>query len=1413
MGEATLESYGSSQISPLDSPAESELHPQTEPEPADPERQHLVEAARQVWIRRLIDYSRSNSLLFFRDLKVGTLDLTRSPSALSDLLSGKQIRSQDLLPPLEIPTDDPEKAARLREQQQQAARNLDHRLVSIQRKAKLNDEEKGLQTLHLGLGLASWPATDNGRPYLAPLLLIPVKIGGRGKDDRTLKIHGDPAINPVLDHALQDQYRVSLGTESILKSCTGEDDEGKWSIDPECAWRLAEQAAAGVRGFHVEQRAVLANFHFAKMAMVKDLQRHREALIANPLVAALAGHQPSRKELSSAATEISSTELDQLPAYDENLVLDADGSQMAAIRKVCRGQNLVIEGPPGTGKSQTIANLIAQSIAEGRRVLFVAEKRAALDAVIKRLRAVDLAHLVLDLHGASVSRKDIMGSLAEALDRMRHAQPAEQIDAVNREYEAGRQRLNAHVERLHRARQPDGLSLYAMMGRLLTLPAEAKTSVCIPDHLLEAWTPERVSELHRLLEQAAALAGIFVGDDPSPWARASISSRDAARQLTSASQALDERHWPELQRRLERLLRQVPLREPETLAAVEEALGRLADLLELRAIYGAELFQASELARHSQALAPAASGLFRQTIELLRSPEYRRSRREVRALRTSAAPASQLLAEVRRAERALQWWGARRGTEQELPIVEDLPEVQQAFSTVRLALEPILEALGKPFDSLGYTATGELLRALASDRQTPYRVPRAASLRRQLIEQGLGALLEDLCSRPLPPDQWSQRFDYARLNSAVERAMTREPELTEFRGEAHERLVETFCRLDRERIHLAAQRVRRLHAERVIEAMNSHRDQADLIRREARKKSRHLPLRELFAAAPEMLTRLAPCWVASPLSVSQLLDGSHRYFDLVIFDEASQVVQEEAVPSLLRAQQIVVAGDRHQLPPTTFFATAIEGADDEDDPQEPSALSTAREATSGYESLLDTLWTFLPNTLLRWHYRSVDERLIAFSNHHIYDDKLITFPNATTDDVLDHVLESSDPGLANEEESCSREVHEVVQQVIRHALERPEESLGVITMGIKHANRVQAALDQELRLHPDLADYFALEREERFFVKNLETVQGDERDAIILSVGYGKLPDGSLPHRFGPLTQEQGHRRLNVAITRARRRMTLASSFSHREVDLNRSGSRGVELLKGYLEYAASGGRRLPLLDTQGTVPPNHFESDVQAALANRGLRLVPQYGASHYRIDLVAMHPEETRPVLAIECDGATYHSTAPARERDRLRQEHLQRLGWRFHRIWSTDWFFRREEEIDRAVSAYEDAVRACEIGGKRGRSEPPQAQSTTRSAASSIPLSPPPSARGPAPRLPRHGNISDYSDAHLLELAGWVASDRLLRPDDEMVREIFEQLPFRRLGPRIRQRLQATVRQWNAGRGASRPSAPAPPSSSGA
>jgi very-short-patch-repair endonuclease len=531
------------------------------------------------------------------------------------------------------------------------------------------------------------------------------------------------------------------------------------------------------------------------------------------------------------------------------------------------------------------------------------------------------------------------------------------------------------------------------------------------------------------------------------------------------------------------------------------------------------------------------------------------------------------------------------------------------------------------------------------------------------------------------------------------------------------------------------------------------------------------------------LTAVCPCWMASPLSVSQLLDSGRQYFDFVIFDEASQVLPEDAIPSVLRGHKLVVAGDSKQLPPTTFFAAA-----DDDE----SAADEEAGGTEGFESLLDTMNSFLNSSYLDWHYRSRDETLINFSNSHIYQNRLVTFPGPGGPPAISHVLVNQEFGVDGQEESCSTEVEAVVSLVLGHARNTPDLTLGVITMGIRHMTRVQAALDKALETHPDLGHFFDPNKSERFFIKNLERVQGDERDAIIISIGYGKDRAGNLPLRFGPLLPEGGRRRLNVAVTRARQKLAVVSSFSYLDIDLSRvrAGS-GVELLRNYLQYAASNGKKLGDADVTGE-PLNAFEAEVFDCLSSAGLKLIPQMGASQFRIDMVAEHPTKPgRYVLAIECDGATYHSSYTARDRDRLRQQQLENLGWRFHRIWSTDWFVRKEEEIRRATKAFGDAVAFADKLDAGAESNHQHSNGNSRPPVNGD--SPAAFRRGPRPSVPVRPSISQYTITELTHLLGWIALDGQLRTDDQIIDEMVATLGFSRRGARIERAIQSAISNW--------------------
>lgn len=525
-----------------------------------------------------------------------------------------------------------------------------------------------------------------------------------------------------------------------------------------------------------------------------------------------------------------------------------------------------------------------------------------------------------------------------------------------------------------------------------------------------------------------------------------------------------------------------------------------------------------------------------------------------------------------------------------------------------------------------------------------------------------------------------------------------EPELRTFTAPEHEAIRTQFRKLDALLPEVARQRVRTQCFKRyphLNAAIGG--GQLGVLRRELTKQRRQLPPRRLFERIPNLLQSLKPCFLMSPLAVSQYLaaDGLESEtieFDTVIFDEASQVLPEDAIPAVERAEQVIVVGDRHQLPPTTFFRVSLDEdgeSDDEDDQFE------------GQESFLDVMVSMIGRGVaeeyLAVHYRSHCEGLIRYSNHYFYENRLLTFPGPGGDgdeQCVRDVLVSDGIYDAGQTRTNRREAERVVELVFELMRQRPDsESVGVVTLSRAQADLIEQLIDLRRLLEREFDDRFSEELDERFFVKNLENVQGDERDHMILSVCYGRTADGRVPNRFGPINQKGGARRLNVVVTRARLSMTLVHSLQASDITASSDGAR---LLRSYLEYARN--PLMPLSANVGSVnePESPFEEAVLGALRRRGHQVESQIGVSGYRIDLAICSENGERYDLGIECDGATYHSSPTARDRDWLRQQVLEGLGWRIHRVWSTAWIKSPETELTAIERALEQAREAYAVDG---------------------------------------------------------------------------------------------------------------------
>jgi hypothetical protein len=1363
------------------------------------QRRQRVRQAVKAWTGQLIDLGGRNTLLYYKDLKQGTLDLgLADPVALDELLKSETVRLSNLFDPTAV-----EAAAR--------------RVRGIRAKANENFEERGLRTLFLGLGMATWTNTRGTSVPAAPVLLRLAHIIARGKagDDFDLSLPGEWELNPTLLRLLATDYQVHVAADELVDLL---DDEDTSTPDPKDVFdRLTAAASAAVPGFAITPRAVLGNFSYAKLPMVKDLEVAEELLVAHDLLSAIAGDEGARQSMRARHSEATIDEPDVIPPADEFIVLDADASQSYVINAAMQGGDLVVEGPPGTGKSQTIANLISTLAAHGQRVLFVAEKRAAIDAVLDRLNRVGLGDLVMDLHDATLSKRQLAQNISRTLAAASHI-PLPDVSATHATLTARRETLRRRVQSLHAQRDPWGMSVYEAQSRTLAIQEDGHTAWRLAGDELKALDAASYAAAREELRDYAGLGGL-TADADGPWhlarAAGAISSPDRAQAALASVSSLLNQTLPSSMAVLQRTAAECGLLAATTVSGWSAQLSLLAAVTTTVSTFDPSVFDAP-LEQLATDLAPARrSAVGRLTAQLTKG-RYRNAKKTVGALARHKSKASELLDAVTAAAAQRAQWRELTGRDERPRPPADLATASAALSQLEAEVDTVA----------GWTQRGDLaqldtaalandLQALVADQMTLAKLPELHRLETSLRGRHVGRLLDDLTARHVTGDIALQMLEHGWVSSILEYVALSDPQIGAFDGDAHRRTVAEFQAADAAHIESSAVRVRRAVAERITAARDAFPQESDVVEKQARLKQRHMPLRALFEQAPNVLGAVKPCWAMSPLLVAQLLPV-RQCFDVVIFDEASQVMPADAVGALMRADRAVVAGDPHQLPPTSFFAASGGGEDDEDD-EDTDTNATA--LTSDLESVLDVMAALLPAPVgtrtLAWHYRSRDERLIAFSNAqpNLYDWSLTTFPGAIGRNCIEHELVPFVAGRVGQEDSVADEVTRVVQLVQQHARTRPHESLGIITMGIKHANRIGEAI-RRARLDDDVLDDFCDDEDagaEPLFVKNLERVQGDERDAIILSIGYGKSADGRMLYRFGPLNNEGGERRLNVAITRARTRMTVVSSFSSTDMDPAKLRAEGAQMLARYLAYAESDGSDLGSV-AQSKPELNPFERDVRDHLTAAGIPVIAQYGSSGYWIDYAAQHP--TRPgemVLALECDGATYHSSATARDRDRLRQQHLERLGWVFHRIWSSDWFHHREDQVERATVAYRAAVDGAD--GRRAAQQsnadapapptPAAAPEATADATATMAPTPNPTVQEPAapkrsrrPALPRGEPIAAYSHAQLVALIRWIESDTLLRTEEELVAEAMRELGFGRRGTKIQSALMAAIDDARAG-----------------
>lgn len=1304
-------------------------------------------------------------------------------------------------------------------QTQLTAEGLQKRLTAIYYEAREVEEEQGVNVLYLALGFLKW--FEDGRSEVerfAPLVLLPVELTREGARERfKLKIRDeDLYTNVSLRIWLAEQHAIELPELP---------DNDEWT--PSHYFDLVRASIKDAPRWEVlDGEILLSFFSFNKFMLWRDLDPRNW-----PSAESLLDHKVLRTLLAPA--EESPTPEPPVIPHDERVdkvfklselmyVLDADSSQTTAIQTALAGRNVVIQGPPGTGKSQTIANIIASAIAQGKSVLFVAEKLAALQVVFERLKNVGLGHLCLELHSRKASKRQVLRQLKESLDA---STPPKVPSDLKNTLDRHAADLWSHSDRMHRPLSPSGFTPFDIIGRICRL---RDRSIALPDFRvrdIERASREDLDRTLKTCEELEAMLALSGVPAKHPWRdceREPINPLDQQRlaQLTQqVVQALQgvlvviKAVWPLVRPTPQADLASLPVSHLDGVAAALEIASRkppvptevlcssrwASDLTSLDTLVAcarslAEIQRSldavfvpaawnldwtgvrADIAANGQSLFRVFRGSYRQALRTLRGAckafpttyearvwsldaiiEGARLRSELAQRATElrgelgslidALPGGWLQLEALaswlrtaitvepdlsiRNPRLLGWsdnpgnWAAKLRDVSAKVTAATLA----VTSFVKLADNRLLQAEGR----LDWTLVELVARAngWSTGIELYNQWPPARDGMRWLHSVTEGDFARRCYAGNVPASEIADRVNLTAFEQLWHVAVSADPELSRADGTLLSKTVQQFRDLDRRRIRAAAEEVSKRHHD---QKPTGTVGDMGVIRAELNKVRKHLPVRRLIEVAGHAIQQLKPTFLMSPLSVAQYLAPGKSSFDLLLIDEASQIRPADALGAVVRAQQVVVVGDAKQLPPTNFFNRLVA---DEDD------VSTLGEAAEGEDgsaplgamesilSLCDAM--FSSREMLAWHYRSQHPGLIAVSNRNFYDSKLLLPPSVIAERAADGlgVVFHRTPAGGYERGRGATNVIEaeiVADAVCRFARENPEKTLGVGTFSVAQRDVIRDRIDARRRENPELEPFFSTNKLKPFFVKNLESIQGDERDVTFISVGYGRDKDGRLTQNFGPINSDGGERRLNVLISRARERCEVFSPISADDIDVS-SRKPGTVALREFLQYAEKGYFDVPTRTAKTF--DSDFEECVAEFLRSRGLTVHPQVGMAGFYIDLGIIDPAKpSRYLLGVECDGATYHSSRSARDRDRLRQEILESRGWTIHRIWSTDWFHRRKQEENKLLDA---VTKASSSPARRPPPAPPPAAERPM---------PAPPQQGAAPELPRAG--SPYKEA---------------------------------------------------------------------
>ena len=1168
---------------------------------------------------------------------------------------------------------------------------INRKLTTLYRNMKGIEDETGMYDFYLGSPFLSGTFSD-GTFFQAPLFLYPIRLE-KGKVNRQQwelqKDEGDPILNRTLFLAFKkiDQIHVSeewmerapeiaLLTENDIISYLAETGI---HVNPSIGGsknlkEYKKDDIPPVATLSVVQNAIIGNFPQGSSALVSDYDKLIELSEESNL--SLVGEMlnPQESDIGESDWGKEEAEKEKIREFDRLYLLDTDGSQEQILKEARYKKGIAVHGPPGTGKSQVIVNLITDALSQKKRVLVVCQKRAALDVVYQRLQSLDLAGFTALVHDENHDRKALYAKINDTLTGTSYdsGDAKEMLMVTSKKLEDHEYTLNNIAHGLH-VKNHFGMTLFELYSR-----AKSTQDSFIYIDVEDIADTLQVDELQNVLSHIYTYGEWYerFGKDTYP-----LKDR-----LSFAKFGMKDK--TEFVNKMEHLIKQTKIAEeylfrldqkeitPAYTWMIREKIMKIQPDLDddqSRTLQGLRLwfwtsFTGKQIVEELNKGAKFSG---------LNSPEWMKIKKSLLIMNELAKVTNEINSELNVLKRFL------------LPAkVENYKEMVSEGALPLKELEQILEHVYSDFEDLSdMDQFGE--ECSDSVKKTIKR------LKEKSNQIGFTNL----------PEIWKVTVRESVYLYWIDAAEKKFPAVKKVSTSEYTRIRETFEDLVKSKKDLA-----RLYLINELKtALNRIQEISKTplkeLKYQAGKKRMVWPVRKLvteFAATG--LMDVTPVWLASPEIVSAIFPLTDGLFDLVIFDEASQCTVGNGLPSIYRAKQVIVAGDEMQLPPSNMFQSTIEGDEEEED-----------FSSNDSPSLLNLAKRRFDEKTLQWHYRSKYEELINFSNHAFYNGAIQISPNVQPyrePPAMQWIKVDNGRWIDRNNEVEAKAVVDILKDLL---LEKQEKSVGIITFNSTQQTKIQDVIEQEalndLEFGVVYGEVMSKDLDSRVFVKNIENVQGDERDIILFSVGYGKNEEGRVYNRFGSLNQEGGGNRLNVAITRAKEETIVVSSIEPEELDVANSSSNGPRLFKNYLKYAraVSTGQieRVEeviidvneLGNTKISQQPLHFDSpfevEVYEKLKLLGYHVQTQVGMSGYRIDLAIVHPQDSsKYILGIECDGAMYHSSKNAKERDIYRQKFLESRGWSIERIWSRNWWKNPSVEIERIDKAIKKIMKNDEV-----------------------------------------------------------------------------------------------------------------------